>query len=225
MPVGPDGPDDGPARLLFLGNLTRRKGAFDLVDAITAAGRDGFHGVARLAGGEVLPGQKEELLRHIEQSGCGQSIDLLGLIAGVEKEQALAESDCLVLPSYVEGLPMAVLEGMAYGLPVIATSVGAIPEAISDGREGFIIAPGDVSTLADRIRRLGADAELRRRMGRAGRARAAAEYSLDVMAGRILEIYRDILGPRQRPADGTRDKKAGRARGEADATTVTGSSG
>jgi len=187
----------GPVRILFLGNLTRRKGAYDLVDAFARAGRDGFRGVVRLAGGELHPGQRDDMLRYIDAAGCSDAVALLGVVAGQVKEQALADADCLALPSYAEGLPMAVLEGMAYGLPVLATRIGAIPEVVTDGREGFLFDPGDVATMADRLARLGRDAALRREMGRAARARIEAEYSLDVMAARILAIYREVLDRRR----------------------------
>jgi glycosyltransferase involved in cell wall biosynthesis len=189
---------DGQVRILFLGNLTRRKGAYDLVDALALAGRSGFRGVARLAGGEVQAGQRAELVEYIKAAGCSDRVELLGLIGGPRKEQALADADCLALPSYAEGLPMAVLEGMAYGLPVLATRIGAIPEVITDGREGYLFAPGDVATLADRLARLGRDGDLRRTMGRAARARVEEEYSLDVMATRIRDIYEDVLRRRRR---------------------------
>ena len=109
------------------------------------------------------------------------------------KDEALQTSDCLVLPSYAEGLPMVVLEAMAYGLPVIATRVGAIPEVLTDGQEGFLIEPADVKALADRMLRVAGDPELRRRMGLDARRVAEARFSLDAMVDRIMDIYTDIL--------------------------------
>jgi glycosyltransferase involved in cell wall biosynthesis len=185
---------DGSVRFLFLGNLTRRKGAFDLVAATAAAGRKGFRGSVLLAGGAPDPVQKAELEQLIADKGCQASVHLLGLIGGPVKAEALGSADCLVLPSYAEGLPMAVLEGMSYGLPVIATRIGAIPEAVTDGQEGFLMEPGDVETLADRMARLAADPELRKRMGAAARRRAETEFSLDVMADRVLRVYEESLG-------------------------------
>ncbi|MBE3098098.1 MAG: glycosyltransferase family 4 protein [Planctomycetes bacterium] len=186
-------PSAGPTRFLFLGNLTRRKGAFDLVDAAEEVYRKGLDITVRLGGGETSPGQKDELVRHIGGLNCRDHIALLGVVSGAAKERALAESDCLVLPSYAEGLPMAVLEGMAYGLPVIATRIGAIPEAVTDGQEGFLIEPGDVKALADRMGRIGEDKELGCRMGAAARARVEQTYSLDVVSDQVMNIYREAL--------------------------------
>jgi glycosyltransferase involved in cell wall biosynthesis len=192
VPEQPARQTDSTVRFLFLGNLTRRKGAFDLVDAAEAAFKQGASAEFHLAGGEVEPGQRDELLRHIKGLSCRECIRLLGVLAGAAKERALAESHCVVLPSYAEGLPMAILEGMAYGRAIIATRVGAIPELITDGREGFLIEPGDVSALAERMTRLSDDAHLARRMGLAARERVERDHSLEVMVQRIAAIYSEV---------------------------------
>jgi glycosyltransferase involved in cell wall biosynthesis len=189
--------NNGAPRFLFIGNLTRRKGAYDLVDAFAAASRrGGFAARAFLAGGETDLGQKEELLTYIDQSGCTGSIELLGLVHGQQKHSVLSGADCLVLPSYAEGLPMVVLEGMSYGLPIIASHVGAIPEVVRDGTEGFILSPGDVPGLANRIALLAADPALRRRMGQAARRRVEERYSMEVACEAILGIYREAMSRR-----------------------------
>jgi glycosyltransferase involved in cell wall biosynthesis len=183
----------GLTKFLFLGNLTRRKGAFDLADAAEAATAQGANLQVILAGGEVVAGQRQELVNHIMQLRCHERIVLCGLLAGLDKERALAEADCLVLPSYAEGLPMAVLEGMSYGLPVIASRVGAIPEAVEDGSEGFLLDSGDVEGLSRCMLRLCAEPELRRQMGERARLRAEKYFNLDVVVGKIMTIYHDIL--------------------------------
>jgi len=183
----------GAVRFLFLGNLTTRKGAWDLVDAAEGVFRKGLDITVRLAGGEVLPGQRDDLRRHIESLDCRDRITLLGVVSGAEKDRALAQSDCLVLPSYAEGLPMAVLEGMAYGLPVIATRIGAIPEAVTEGREGFLVEPGDVKALEDRVAQVAADRELRRLMGQAARAKAEERYSLKAVSDQIFSLYQEAI--------------------------------
>jgi glycosyltransferase involved in cell wall biosynthesis len=180
-------------RFLFIGNLTHRKGAYDLIEAVECAAQQGIHTEIRLAGGEVEPGQRAEIEKRITESPCAQQFKLLGIITGCEKEQVLATSDCIVLPSYAEGLPMVLLEGMAYGLPVIATRIGSIPEAVEEAVEGFLIEPGDVSNLAERIVRLATDNDLRGRMHRAARQRVEKEFSLDTMADTILAIYQEVL--------------------------------
>ena len=88
---------------------------------------------------------------------------------------------------------MAILEGMSHGIPVIASTVGSIPEVITDGENGFLVEPGDVAALADRMKQLADDAKLRRRMGAAARKRVEKEFSIDAMTDRIIGIYREIL--------------------------------
>jgi len=181
---------------LFLGDWTKRKGVRDLVSAAALAMRKRFTGMVDLAGFEKERGQREALDRHVAELGCQARVRVLGALSGKAKEEALAGADCLVLPSYAEGLPMAVLEAMAYGLPVIATRVGAIPEAVTDGQEGFLIEPGDVEALADRLLQLAEDVSLRRRMGQAARRRAETTFSLDAMAEHVMQVYRALLNPR-----------------------------
>jgi len=181
-------------RFLFIGNLTRRKGAYDLIEAAELMAQRGLTPILRLAGGEVVPGDRAEIEKRIAESPCSEQIKLLGVITGLDKEQALATSDCIVLPSYAEGLPMVLLEGMAYGLPVIATRIGSIPEAVGEGVEGFLIEPSDVKGLAESMYRLASDNDLRSRMGRAARQRVEKEFSLDIMADKILAIYNEVLG-------------------------------
>ena len=181
------------ASFLFVGNLDERKGSADLIRAFAKMKGDGMPGKLTLLGGETAPGQKAALEALVARLGCRDSVALPGMLAGQQKEAALLAASCFVLPSYAEGLPMAMLEAMACGLPVIVTNVGAIPEVITEGKEGFLISPGDIDALSDRILRLGRDDDLRGRMGRAARAKVEREFSLDVMAERILAIYREVL--------------------------------
>jgi glycosyltransferase involved in cell wall biosynthesis len=94
---------------------------------------------------------------------------------------------------------MAMLEAMAYGLPVVVTAVGAIPEVVTDGVEGFVVKPGDLEALADRLTRLASDAALRDKMGEAARRRVADCYTVDAMAAKIAALYR-VLSSRH-PGD------------------------
>ncbi len=98
-----------------------------------------------------------------------------------------------VLPSFKEGMPNAALEGMAAGLPLIASKVGGVPEVVADGLTGILLPAGDEEALARTLVELAADPERGRRMGEAGRARAHAEFSPSVRAGRFLGLYRDLL--------------------------------
>ena len=123
---------------------------------------------------------------------------MLGWVSGAAKERELQQATLYVLPSYIEGLPMGVLEAMAIGAPVIATKVGGIPDAIEDGANGFLVEPGDVNALADRIIQLLADAQLRNRFATAARARIVSSFSPERVLARLEDVYRK-LGAQPRP--------------------------
>jgi len=188
-----------PLKLIFLGNLTRRKGAYDLIAALETAAKQGVRAVLLLAGGETAPGQRLEIERRIAESSCANQIHLLGVVHGEQKQNALNDADCVVLPSYAEGLPMALLEGMAEGLPAIATRIGSIPDLVKDGVEGFLVSAGDVDALADRICRLARDPAIRRRMGQSARERVERDFSQRAMAQRVFQIYQAAIAGKTRP--------------------------
>jgi glycosyltransferase involved in cell wall biosynthesis len=103
--------------------------------------------------------------------------------------QVYASFDLMVSASRKEGLPMAILEGLASGRALIATPVGAVPQVVRDGETGVLIAPGDAPLLAATIMRLLGDAELRRRLGAAGRKIIAEEFSAERMTADYLRVY------------------------------------
>jgi glycosyltransferase involved in cell wall biosynthesis len=107
--------------------------------------------------------------------------------------------DLFVQPSLHEGLPNAVLEAMAVGLPVIATAVGGTPEIVVDGVTGLLVPPHDPDVLAKTIVHLLHDLDLRRKMGRAGRERARRGFSLERMVGQTQALYEHLLRERQNP--------------------------
>jgi glycosyltransferase involved in cell wall biosynthesis len=101
--------------------------------------------------------------------------------------------DIQVLPSLYEGLPLALLEGMAAGCPVVAFKVGGIPEAVDDGVHGYLVEPGSVIALAECVGRLAVDPERRMAMGRAAEARIAGTFSAGGMITRIQNVYLDLV--------------------------------
>jgi glycosyltransferase involved in cell wall biosynthesis len=108
----------------------------------------------------------------------------------------LSAFDIFVQPSLHEGLPNAVLEAMAAGLPVVATAVGGTPEVVVDEVTGLLVPPRDPQTLAQGVRALLRNSDLRRKMGRAGRARVARYFSLKQMVGQTQALYKRLLETR-----------------------------
>lgn len=119
------------------------------------------------------------------------AVRFLGTRADVP--DVLGATDLFVLPSFEEGFSNAILEAMAAGAPVIATDVGGNREAVVDGVTGLIVAPRDVAALADALSRLLGNADVRRRLGRAGRTRAEQIFSIDAMVHGYESLYEEQL--------------------------------
>ena len=136
-------------KLLFLGAISNNKGIFDLLDVI-ATNKAEFIGRIKLyIGGN---GEVERLQSIISQTQLGEVVEYVGWVTGEDKKCLLKDCDIVMLPSYIEGLPITLLEAMAYAKPSITTNVGGIPEIIESGKNGVIITPGDKDALYDAIR-------------------------------------------------------------------------
>ena len=128
--------------------MGRRKGVYDLIDAAALAVKKDPELHICLAG----DGEVEKVRAAVAEKGLGGSITVLGWISGEEKLERMREAGTIVLPSYHEGLPMAILEGMAAGKAIIASAVGAIPEVVGEDN-GLLVQPGDVPALAEALLR------------------------------------------------------------------------
>ena len=142
--------------------------------------------------GEALKQQAKQLGITENVSFLGRQEDMPDFYAGI---------DILVSSSRQEGLPVALLEGMASALPVVATRVGAVPEAVADGWTGVLVAPDDPTALADGIAPLLRDPGLRARMGQAGQQRIVEEFSAARMTEEYLALYAGVLQRRAGLAD------------------------
>jgi glycosyltransferase involved in cell wall biosynthesis len=171
--------------VLFLGRLGKRKGCYDLLDAATmiSARSSDF---ALLFGGD---GEIKEIEARAAALGLSGKVKTLGWVKGSDKERSLSSAKIYALPSYNEGLPMSVLEAMAAGLPILSTLVGGIPEAVSDGIEGFLVEPGDINSLAERLEYLLLNDDLARKMGQAAREKVKQKFSTDAILPQIERIY------------------------------------
>lgn len=138
--------------ILFLGVLTKRKGIYDLIEAIKILNDKEIVREKKLnfiIGGS---GKEEVQIKElISKYKLEQCTEMVGWVNGEKKEELLKKSQLSVLPSYNEGLPMAILEAMSYGIPVISTDVGSISEVVKDNETGFLIKPGEAESLAKAI--------------------------------------------------------------------------
>ncbi len=144
--------------ILFLGRLGKRKGVYDLLQAITMLDKKVDENVKFALCGD---GEIQEVTTKVKELGIGHRISHIGWIAGDQKTEFLKKTMINVLPSYNEGLPMTILETMAYGIPNISTRIASIPEVLEDGENGFLLTPGDVEMLSQRLEQLISDANLR----------------------------------------------------------------
>lgn len=174
--------------VLFLGRLGKRKGVYDLLDAASVVVQR-FPKARFLLGGD---GEVDEVKRRITTLGLTGNFSCLGWIRGKEKEGLLESASIFVLPSYAEGQPMGVLEAMAYGVPIVGSSAGGIPEAVGDDEAGFIVEAGNSKALAARIETLLADPELRRQKGDAGKRRVDLYFSANVILAKLENVYRRV---------------------------------
>jgi glycosyltransferase involved in cell wall biosynthesis len=174
--------------VLSLGRLGKRKGSYDLLEA-AARVLPAAPGVELRLGGD---GELDAVRARAAQLGMAGHLNLLGWVNGERKEQQLSAAMLYALPSYNEGLPMSVLEAMAAGLPVLATPVGGIPEAVSDGVEGFLVAPGDVAALAARLAQLLQDDGLAQRMGAAARRKVETTFSSQAVLPHVEKMYQEL---------------------------------
>ncbi len=176
--------------LLFLGSLSSAKGVLDLLAALPHVDNAVLH----LVGGEGEPGILENIKASISQYAISHKVKLHGTQVGEEKQRFLEMADIFVLPSHAEGLPLALLEAMATGLPSVATTVGGIPEVMANGKEGLLVAPGQPRQLALAIDTLVKDPTMRRRMGESAKQRCIAVFSIDSIAQQLAGIYRQVSG-------------------------------
>lgn len=196
-PRGEAGADDD-VLILFLGRVGARKGVPVLVRA--------FEGMRHRPGWRAVVAGDGDLAATsaaLAAAGLTDRVRLTGWIGSGEVERLLARAHVLALPSFDENLPMAVIEGMAHGLAIVATPVGAIPEVIADGCNGLLVPPGDPERLRDALLRLTGDAALRRRLGEAACADHRARFEIAGYARRLAAIWQEVAaapspdGPRR----------------------------
>ena len=175
---------------LAVGRLSEAKDYPNLLHAFSALSQ--CHPDARLmiAGDGPLRSDLDSLIQRL---GVDMQVSLLGL--RLDMPALYAASDALVLSSAWEGMPVVILEAMASSTPVVATSVGAVPEMVSDGVSGFVVPPKDHQSLANAMEQMmGLPERTRQAFGQAGYIRVKAEFSRDSVIDKWEELFRHLLG-------------------------------
>jgi len=179
--------------VVFVGAVCRAKGIEDLV---RAAGRMQLAARVVCVGPEAESGMFSDMRRLAVELGVAHRLEFVGPKIGLEKTQWLARATVFVLPSHAEALPISMLEAMAAGCPVVATSVGAIPTVVRHELTGMLVAPGDVDALAATLDRVLSDEALRARLSTQGRQECGARFGIDRVVDQLQRIYADATDAR-----------------------------
>lgn len=175
-----------PPHIVFVSNLIERKGVPELIEALDMLSERGINFRASIAGkGRLSDGVSELAERH-------DHIDYLGYVSEARKRELLETGSIYVLPTHAEGLPIAMLEGMAGGNAIVSTGVGSIPEVIDD-RSGTLVDPGDTVGLADAIEGIATAPEVTESMARRNRDLIETDYSWDRTVDRLTRMYADEM--------------------------------
>lgn len=180
-------PQDGLIAV-FTGRLSEEKRPANLLNAWPVVHERFRNSLLLIAGS----GSQEEELRNLITPG----VRMLGEIKDVVPFMLAA--DLFVLPSAAEGLPVSLLEAMACGLPAVATAVGGTPEVLVHGKTGFLIPPDDLLSLQTAINNLFSDSQLRTQMGALGREVVVSNFSLDIVVGKLFDLYNQLASSSSR---------------------------
>ena len=179
-----------PRRVLFLGNLSERKGVTDLLKALALPGFDSTGVEVVLAGGGDVDGYRSKA----SGLGLGEWVKFAGWCDQQQVARMMADADVLVLPSYDEGLPLVILEALAHGVPVVCTPVGEIPAVLTDGATACFVEPGDAAGIAAALQRVLREPGLLEALGRNGRALYERQFSLSRFFNSVARIHRRHFG-------------------------------
>ena len=181
--------EGGPIRFLYLGQLAGHKGIDTLIDAIRLASGCGFT--------VDIAGRGDGQARLEALAGADERVHFHGFVEGSAKERLLSEADVLIFPSiWVENAPMSIAEAFCYGLPVIGSRIGAIPEFVRDNINGLLFESGNAAALATSMVRLAQEPDKVRRLKHGARRAGNGWPTPEDMASEYVRIYRSLLpGP------------------------------
>lgn len=188
----PDRRGRHPVHFLFLAKMDVWKGVHDLLRACAILKDQGVAFRLTLAGPSGTAGDPEALETLICTQGLRPMVEYIGSVVGDAKNELLERCDALVLPSHHEGMPLVLLEAMAHGLPVVASTVGSVPDVVTCGREGLLVPPRHPERLAEAMSQITQDEARRLRMGHAGRRLVERRFSMARFERDLLRIYDEI---------------------------------
>jgi glycosyltransferase involved in cell wall biosynthesis len=181
-------------RLVSVGRLSEQKGQILLVRAVAALARKGLDVELVLVGdGEM----REDIERVVSSEGIGKNVRITGYVSGDVVKKEILEARAFVLPSFAEGLPVAIMEALALARPVVSTYVAGIPELVIPGRTGWLVPAGSIEALVPVLEAvLGTDPERLGAMGRNGQAAVRAQHDARVSAAQLQELFAEAIAGR-----------------------------
>jgi glycosyltransferase involved in cell wall biosynthesis len=183
---------EGRKCVLYVGRVNEKKGVGDLIRAfeiVSNRQRDCILAVAGSGDGKYVEG----LVKEVSRAGLDDRVYFLGPVPNREMPALMRAADIIAYATREgEGIPRALLEGMACGKPVVATEVAGIPEAVIDGVTGFVVKPRDIAALADRLSILLVDDSLRRDLGLKARRHVEVEFNYDTVIPKIAALLREV---------------------------------
>lgn len=175
--------------VLFLGFITKLKGCFDIPEIAQKVAKKVPEVRFVLGGeGEIVP-----LKEKLKEYNIQDKILFPGWVTGEKKSSFIKQSTLFFLPSYTEAMPMSILEAMGYGLPIVSTNVGGIPQLVKPGENGYLYEPGDIDGMADGIIKILQDDELAKAMGACSYNMIKDKYSLEKHLTGLITIYNEML--------------------------------
>lgn len=177
-----DPPENPEPTILALGRLSPEKGFAVLIDAVAQLRREAIPASLRIVGDGP---ERAALEAAAREAGIAEAVSFAGELPPAAVRRELAEADIFCMASFSEGLPISLMEAMAIGLPVVSTWIAGIPELAEDEATALTVPPARPDALANALRRLANDADLRQRLARAARARVERDYDLDRCAAAV----------------------------------------
>lgn len=178
-----------PITFIFLGRMGQRKGVFDLVTAFSQISPELKAKTKLILAGD---GEVEKVRQLVKNLNLTEITTIFDWVDTQQRNALLKQADAFVLPSYNEGLPMALLEAMSWGLPAIATPVGGIPEVVKSYQNGLLVNPGDIEQLSAAIVSLVEDETLRLFLGKMAR-KDVEPFDIKKYCESLTEIYRTVV--------------------------------
>jgi glycosyltransferase involved in cell wall biosynthesis len=180
-------------KVLYLGYLGRDKGTFDLIEAAQESMRRKTAVIFDLFGDDLEAGEVKLLKEAVLQKGLEGVVHFHPFADAATKLDAFSEADVFIYPSYSEGMPMAVIEAMACGLPIVATRVGGLPDLVHEGENGILVDPRCPDQLADALQRLSSHPDIRTAMERTSFKTAYEQYDMEILVPKLVAIYQKAL--------------------------------